>query len=100
MFRISFLFLVSDLKNQRYETRIRYSNITCPHPGHFIFYKSIKKYLDFLKVGGSKYPLDALKVADVDLTKKEVIEATCEEFNKLVNEFEKLYKEVYKKGSE
>lgn len=60
----------------------------------------IKKYLDFLKVGGSKYPLDALKVADVDLTKKEVIEATCEEFNKLVNEFEKLYKEVYKKGSE
>ncbi len=32
------------------------------------------RYLDFLKAGGSLYPLDALKLAGVDLTTPEVVE--------------------------
>jgi oligoendopeptidase F len=34
-----------------------------------------RKYLDFLKAGGSRYPLDALKKAGVDLTAPEPVEA-------------------------
>ncbi len=34
---------------------------------------SVERYLEFLKIGGSKYPLDALHVAGVDLTNPDVI---------------------------
>lgn len=33
-------------------------------------------YLDFLKAGGSRYPLEALKMAGVDMTKPEAVEQT------------------------
>ena len=53
---------------------------------------AVEKYLEFLKTGGSMYPLDELKIAGVDLTKKEVIENaikmfddTIEEFNNIIN---------------
>ena len=53
----------------------------------------IAKYLDFLKVGGSKSPLESLKVADVDLSRPEVIEDALADFAATVAQFRALYAE-------
>ncbi len=47
-------------------------------------------YLSFLKVGSSVYPLDALKIAGVDLTKPEPVEAGFEVLAGMVDRLEKL----------
>jgi len=44
-------------------------------------------YLDFLKLGGSKYPLDALLVAGVDMSSPEPIEKAIRRFGELVDRF-------------
>ncbi|MDQ1350598.1 MAG: oligoendopeptidase [Acidobacteriota bacterium] len=46
------------------------------------------RYLDFLKSGGSKYPLDTLKDAGVDLTTPQPIEIALSRFNQIVEEME------------
>lgn len=48
-------------------------------------------YINFLKCGKSKNSLDSLKVAGVDLSKKEVIESAIDMFNEIIEEFNKLY---------
>ena len=48
-------------------------------------------YISFLKCGKSKNPLDSLKVAGVDLSKKEVVNSAIDMFLDIMNEFEKLY---------
>lgn len=48
------------------------------------------RYLDFLKSGGSKHPLELLKDAGVDMTSPAPIERATRVFGKLVNELEKL----------
>ena len=48
-------------------------------------------YLSFLKCGKQKSPLDSLKIAGVDLTKKEVIEDAVRMFESLIDDFDKLY---------
>ena len=53
----------------------------------------VEKYLDFLKCGGSRSPLDSLLVADIDLTKPEVIENAIADFADAVEQFRKLYEE-------
>lgn len=52
------------------------------------------RYLHFLSGGSSKYPLDLLKDAGVDLTTPQPVEATMKKFAELVNEMEKLLKET------
>ncbi|MCL2609321.1 MAG: M3 family metallopeptidase, partial [Treponema sp.] len=47
-------------------------------------------YFAFLKSGGSRFPIDALKVAGVDMGKPEPIKAACKVFGELVDELEKL----------
>ena len=56
---------------------------------------TIKKedYLAFLKCGDSMSPIDSLKLAGVDLSKKEVIESATSMFDSLIDEFSKLYNE-------
>ena len=51
----------------------------------------ISRYLDFLRCGGSKTPLDSLKVAGVDLTQPSVVEDAIAIFTETVDEFEKIY---------
>ena len=46
--------------------------------------------LSFLKAGGSLYPLDALKLAGVDLTTPEAVEVTFATLSGLVDRLEKL----------
>ncbi len=48
------------------------------------------KYLQFLQSGESKYPIDTLQAAGVDLTKPDAIEATARLFGRLVDELEAL----------
>ncbi len=47
-------------------------------------------YLRFLQSGESKYPIDTLQEAGVDLTKSDAIEATARLFGRLVDELEAL----------
>ena len=49
-----------------------------------------RNYLDFLKKGGSDYPLNLLKSNNVDLNSKKPIEKTIKKFDQLLDELEKL----------
>ena len=40
-------------------------------------------YLDFLKSGSSRYPIETLKIAGVDMTTSEPVRAAIEKFRKL-----------------
>jgi oligoendopeptidase F len=48
------------------------------------------RYLHFLKSGGTKYPLDTLKEAGVDLTTPRPIKIAISKFNEIVVEMEKI----------
>jgi oligoendopeptidase F len=50
------------------------------------------RYLDFLKSGGSRYPLDALKLAGVDLTTPVPVRAAFQVLAEYVDRLEKLVK--------
>ena len=50
-------------------------------------------YLDFLKKGGSDYPLNLLKSNNIDLNSQKPIKNTIDKFDKLVDELEKLLNE-------
>jgi oligoendopeptidase F len=50
-----------------------------------------QKYLEFLKLGGSMYPLDALHMAGVDLTSPEPVEKAFAVLSGLVDRLEKLH---------
>lgn len=49
------------------------------------------RYLTLLRAGGSKFPLDLLREAGVDMSKPEPIEAAIRQFDRLVAEMETLY---------
>jgi oligoendopeptidase F len=48
------------------------------------------RYLAFLSAGGSKYPIDLLKDAGVDMTTDEPLELTVQKMNRVMDEMEKL----------
>lgn len=50
-----------------------------------------ENYLKFLKLGGSMYPIDELKVAGVDMTKPEVVENAIKMFDEIIDEFKEVY---------
>ncbi|MCL2044699.1 MAG: oligoendopeptidase F [Treponema sp.] len=47
-------------------------------------------YFTFLKSGGSRYPIDSLKVAGVDMSSPQPVQAACRVFSRLVDELEQL----------
>ena len=51
----------------------------------------VSKYIDFLKCGDAKSPLDSLLVAGIDMTKPEVIEGAIEDFAECVRMFGEIY---------
>jgi oligoendopeptidase F len=51
---------------------------------------AVNKYKGFLKSGGSKYPIDILKEAGVDMTTSKPLEATISRFNQLLDMLEQL----------
>lgn len=46
-------------------------------------------YFKFLKSGGSRYPIEALRVAGVDMASPEPVQSACNTFAKIVDELEK-----------
>jgi len=49
-----------------------------------------KRYLSFLSAGGSKYPIDLLKDAGVDMTTDEPLNLTLQKMNRVMDEMEKI----------
>ena len=52
--------------------------------------KDKENYFTFLKSGGSRYPIEALKVAGVDISTKEPIERALDKFKNIVDTLEKM----------
>jgi oligoendopeptidase F len=55
---------------------------------------ALEDYLGFLKAGSSKYPVDVLKEAGVDMSDPSTVDAALSIFVELVDEFESLLKEL------
>ncbi len=51
---------------------------------------AIKRYLAFLSAGGSKYPIELLKDAGVDMTTDEPLELTVKAMNRVMDEMERI----------
>jgi oligoendopeptidase F len=51
---------------------------------------ALRQYLDFLSAGGSKYPIDLLRDAGVDMTTDEPLELTMQKMNRVIDEMERL----------
>lgn len=51
-----------------------------------------KNYLDFLRVGNSQYPIDAIKMAGVNMNSREPVLEVAKRMTEMLNEFEKLTK--------
>lgn len=51
--------------------------------------EAVPKYINFLKSGGSDYPIEILKNAGVDMTTSKPLEATIERFNELLDMLDK-----------
>jgi oligoendopeptidase F len=49
-----------------------------------------KRYLAFLSAGGSKYPIELLKDAGVDMTTDEPLQLTLQKMNRVMDDMEKL----------
>lgn len=49
-----------------------------------------RRYLTFLSAGGSKYPIDLLKDAGVDMTTNEPLQLTLQKMNRVMDEMERL----------
>jgi oligoendopeptidase F len=49
-----------------------------------------KRYLTFLSSGGSRYPIELLKDAGVDMTTGEPLDLTVQKMNRVIDEMEKL----------
>jgi oligoendopeptidase F len=52
--------------------------------------EATRRYLTFLSSGGSKYPIDLLKDAGVDMTTYEPLDLTIRKMNRVMDEMEKL----------
>jgi oligoendopeptidase F len=57
---------------------------------------SVERYLGFLKSGGSRYPLDTLRLAGVDMTSPEPVERTFQILAEYVDQLEGLL--AYREG--
>ena len=51
----------------------------------------VNQYIDFLKCGGSKSPLDSLLVAGIDMRDPNVVNGAIEDFKSAVEEFRAIY---------
>jgi oligoendopeptidase F len=51
---------------------------------------AIRRYLAFLNAGGSKYPIDLLKDAGVDMTTDEPLDLTVRQMNRVMDDMERI----------
>lgn len=55
---------------------------------------AVENYIEFLKCGRTKNPLDSLKVAGVDLSKKETVMDAIDMFDDTIRQFREIYVKV------
>lgn len=55
---------------------------------------AVKKYLEFLSMGGSVYPLESLKHGGVDLATPAPVDAALTKFEKILAEAEAVYEQI------
>ena len=72
----------------KYATSLAASTYIAEHILEDDSYK--EKYIKFLSSGSSMDPLDELKIVDVDLTKKEVINEAMNVFNSYIEEYRRI----------
>ncbi len=53
---------------------------------------AVKRYKEFLSLGSSVPPLEALRVAGVDMERPEAVESALNAFDALVEQYEELTK--------
>lgn len=53
--------------------------------------KEREDYFAFLKSGGSRYPIESLKVAGVDMESTEPVQAACDTFREIVEQLKKMF---------
>lgn len=53
--------------------------------------KEREDYFAFLKSGGSRYPIESLKVAGVDMESTEPVQAACDTFRDIVEQLKKMF---------
>jgi len=58
---------------------------------------AVDNYIEFLKCGRTKNPIESLKIAGVDLTKKETIVDAIEMFDSVILEFRSIYNKLNNK---
>ena len=51
---------------------------------------ALENYLKFLSSGGSDYPINELKIAGIDVTKKDVILSAIKMFDSFIEQFKEL----------
>jgi oligoendopeptidase F len=51
---------------------------------------STERYLNFISAGRSKYPIDLLKDAGIDMTSNEPLDLTVQKMNRVMDEMEML----------
>ena len=51
---------------------------------------AVKRYLAFISAGGSRYPIELLRDAGVDMTTAEPLRLTMQKMNRVIDEMEKL----------
>ena len=57
--------------------------------------KEREDYFAFLKSGGSRYPIESLKVAGVDMESVAPVQAACDTFRQIVEQLDKLFIKVH-----
>lgn len=57
------------------------------------------RYLEFLKAGGSRFPLDILRQAGVDMSTPAPVVAALRQMDEMVSEMEKIYTRLQSKGT-
>ena len=53
--------------------------------------KEREDYFAFLKSGGSRYPIESLKVAGVDMESTEPVQKACDTFREIVQQLKKMF---------
>ena len=87
-------------RSHYYMTFYLYSYAICISVASYIASEILKgnkeildKYIKYLSTGYDKWPIDAFKILDIDLTKKDVYESAIKYFDSLIDKYEKLTKE-------
>jgi len=57
---------------------------------------AVERYKNFLKAGGSLYPIDALKLAGIDMSSPEPVRLAMQQFDELLERYESVLSELNK----